>query len=68
MPESQKKGSQSKNKKFKVVSPEDIASPKQVHEQPLDKCVGFTEDIQKGSTPCKQRTEPIKSINTQKVF
>lgn len=40
---SQKKGSQPKNKKFKVVSPENITSPKQVHEQPLNKCVGFAE-------------------------
>lgn len=43
--ESQKKGSQPKNKKFKVVSPENITSPKQVHEQPFNKYVGFAEDI-----------------------
>ena len=43
--ESQKKGSQPKNKKVKVVSSENITSPKQVHEQPLDKRVGFAEDI-----------------------
>ena len=43
--EAQKKGSQPKSKKFKVVSPENITSPKQVHEEPLDKCVGFAEDI-----------------------
>lgn len=43
--ESQKKSSQPENKKFKVVSPENNTSPKQVHEQPLDKCVGFAEDI-----------------------
>lgn len=43
--ESQKKGSQPKNKKLKVVSPENITSPKQVHEQPFNKCVGFAEDI-----------------------
>ena len=24
--------------------------------------------MKKGSTPCKQRAEPIKSIDTQKVF
>ena len=41
--ESQKKSSQPKNKKFKVVSPENITSPKQVHEQPLDKCADFAE-------------------------
>ena len=54
--------------RFKVVSPKDKTSPQQVHENDLSPCVGFNRRIQKGSTPCKQRAEPIKSIDTQKVF
>ena len=54
--------------KFKVVSPKDKISPQQVHENDLSPCVGFNRRTQKGSTPCKQRAEPIKSIDTQKVF
>ena len=53
---------------FKVVSPKNKTSPQQVHKNDLSPCVGFAGRTQKGSTPCKQRAEPIKSINTQTVF
>lgn len=43
--ESQKKDSQPKNTKFKVVSPKDKTSPQQVHENDLSSCVDYAEDI-----------------------